>query len=99
MAKNSAPPADAPVEKYPSLRAMFDRLTAEKEAIRAASAPLRAKRDALLAQIQPLEAEEREIIRQIHAIERPKLAQIDTELGALARAMGGKSLSAGSAEE
>jgi len=85
------------MEKFPELRALFDKLEAEKAAIRAESAPLRAARDKLLAKIQPLEAQERELIKQIHAIERPRLAEIDNQLGGLAKAMGGKQLSDGTA--
>jgi hypothetical protein len=41
----------------------------------------------------PLVDREREIIKQIQAIERPQLAEIDSELSAIARASGGKALS------
>lgn len=80
-------------EKFPELRALFNKLEAEKAEIRAQSAPLRAARDKLLAKIQPLEAQERELIKQINEIERPRLAEIDNQLGGLAKAMGGKKLS------
>lgn len=81
------------MEKFPELRALFDKLDTEKAEIREQSAPLRAQRDKLRAKIEPLEVQERELIRQIHAIERPRLAEIDNQLGGLAKAMGGKKLS------
>lgn len=81
------------MEKFPELRALFNKLEAEKATIRARSAPLRAQRDKLLAKIQPLEVEERDLIKQINEIERPRLAEIDNQLGGLAKAMGGKTLS------
>ena len=81
------------MEKFPELRALFNQLEAEKAAIQAESAPLRAARDEIRAKLEPLEAQERDLIKQIHAIERPRLAEIDNQLGGLAKAMGGKKLS------
>lgn len=81
------------LKDYPRLKKAFDELTDEKEAIRAKSAPLRAERDALLLKMAPLVEREREIIKKINAIERPRLAEIDSELSAIARASGGRSLS------
>lgn len=81
------------LKDYPEIEAAFNKLMAEKEAVRAQSAPLHAKRAEILAQIAPLEAQERAIIAQIKAIERPRLAEIDEKLSAMARATGGKTLS------
>ena len=80
------------MDKFPELRALFNKLEAEKAEIRARSAPMRAQRDKLLAKIQPLEAEDLELIKQMIEIERPRLAEIDNQLGGLAKAMGGKTL-------
>lgn len=81
------------VEKHPELRKIFSVLSAEKAAIVAKSSPLRAKYDKLVEQIQPLELEARKISEQFHAIERPRLGEIDNQLAALAKGMGGRALS------
>lgn len=80
------------LKDYPKLKAAFDELSAEKAALAAKSEPLRALRDAILAKIQPLVDEERAVAAQIKAIERPRMAEIDSELSAIARATGGRSL-------
>jgi uncharacterized coiled-coil DUF342 family protein len=82
------------VEKYPELRAVEEKLKAERDAVVKQSAPLRAKRDALAAQIQPVENQIRELNQAIKAIEQPRIAEIDNQLGAIAKATGGKSLQA-----
>lgn len=80
-------------EKFPALRALYDTLQAERAALVAKAAPLRTERDELLAQMAPMIKRERELIAAYRAIEQPRLAEIDTQLGALAKAMGGKALS------
>jgi chromosome segregation ATPase len=83
----------APIEKHPQLRALFNDLQEEKAAIQAKSAPLRKRYDELAAQIAPLETEQRAVAEQFIAIERPRLAEIDTQLSGLTRAMGGRRMS------
>lgn len=77
------------LKDYPELKEVFDKLMGEKESIRAQSAPLRAERDALLQKMAPLVEREREIIRKIAAIERPRLAEIDSTLSRIAASTGG----------
>jgi uncharacterized coiled-coil DUF342 family protein len=81
--------------KYPEIQAAFDKLGGEREKLVAKAAPLRKRRDALVAKIQPLEAELRDLNQQIAKVERPRLAEIDNQRAALARAMGARSLSDG----
>ena len=75
-----------------------DELQATRDAIVDKSKPLREHREALVAKIQPLEAELRELDGKIKAIERPELADIDYELGFLAKGLGGKAMNADSQE-
>lgn len=82
-----------PTEKHPQLRALFNDLQKEKAGIQEQTAPLHQRYDELAAQIAPLEAEQRKVAEQFIAIERPRLGEIDTQLSALARAMGGRRMS------
>lgn len=94
--KSAAPPPvarDAPVEKHPELRAMFTQLQEEKAAIRAETQPLHDQYDKLAAQIAPLADKQRALAEQFHAIERPRLSEIESQLSALARALGGRRMS------
>lgn len=75
------------------LKKMLATLQAEKDEILSRSIPLRAERDALIAEMAPLLAKEKEIIQQYLAIERPRLSELDNQIAALAKAMGGRSLS------
>lgn len=85
--------AEKPVEKFPELRKSFDALQKKKEAIQKKSAPLHKQREALLKKIQPLEDDLREVNQKIQKIERPHLGEIDNQLSALARSMGGRAMS------
>jgi peptidoglycan hydrolase CwlO-like protein len=84
--------AEVRKQKYPELHAAAEKLEAEKAKLVAASAPLRTERDALVQEIQPTENKIRELNEKIEAIERPRMGELDNQLGGLARAMGGKSL-------
>lgn len=86
------------VEKFPELRAMMEKLNKEREEILARSEPLRRQRDILTQQIAPVLNEIKRLEREFIAIERPRLAEIDNQRGALAKAMGGRSLSQPGAE-
>lgn len=79
-------------EKYPELWAQFEKLQAEKAKLDAVVAPLRDKRDAVVAEMAPLEAKARELAKEIKQ-HLPRLGELDQQLAALARAMGGKSMS------
>jgi len=81
------------MEKNPELRALYDKLVAEKDAITARSFPLREQRDAIVAQMQPLEKQAKALADQIHAIERPRLGELSNQIGKLAVALGGRLLS------
>jgi chromosome segregation ATPase len=77
------------LQDFPELKAIFDKLMAEKEQIMAKAAPLRAERDHIRQQMAPFEVRERELIQQYRAIEQPRLGEIDTQLAAIARSTGG----------
>lgn len=81
------------------IRAIYDGLQEEKEALTAKSAPLRAAYEDLYQKIHPMEAAAQELARQIKAIEQPRMGQINEELSGLTRVLGGKRLSDGGAEE
>lgn len=85
--------AEKPVEKFPELRKSFNALQAKKEAIQKKSAPLYKQREGILKKLQPLEVELREVNKKIQKIERPHLGELDNQISAIARAMGGKSMS------
>lgn len=82
-----------PIAKHSDLRALFDQLREEKEELMAVSTPLRAERDSLLASIQPTLDAIKALEKQVRVIEQPRLADLDNQIGALARAMGGRSMS------
>lgn len=84
--------AEERAAKYPELDSASRKLEGEKAKLLAKTADLRKKRDALVAKIQPTENEIRELNEKIEKIERPRLGEIDNQLGGLARAMGGRSL-------
>ena len=81
--------------KFPELRSQFDALQKERAELAAKAAPLRERYNALAKQIAPVEAEMRELANQFKAIEQPRLAELDNQIGALARAMGGRSIKHG----
>lgn len=82
---------DNPLQKH------FDAVDAEINRIQSLTNPLREQRDALQAKLQPIEDEMRKLARQYNHIERSAgLFQLRNQLGALARAMGGRSLGDGS---
>ncbi len=85
------------LKDFPAIHAEFNKLMAEKDALRAKSAPLHDKRAKLREKMVPLEAQDRELIEQIRAIERPRMAEIDEELSRMAMATGGKVMSKGGA--
>jgi uncharacterized coiled-coil DUF342 family protein len=95
MAKSkatTATAADGRRERFPDLHAAYEKLQAEKARLDKVVGPLRAKRDAVVAKMQPLEAEARELAEKIKE-HQPALAAVNEQLGALAKAMGGKALS------
>lgn len=77
-------------EKYPELFAQLEKLNAEKAELEKTVIPLREKRDALVQSMAPLEAKAKVLADEIKKY-RPRLAELDTQISALARAMGGKS--------
>lgn len=80
-------------DKYPDLWSKFQELQEEKAAILAKSGPLREERDALRAQMAPLEAQLRALDAEIKRVEQPRLFQVDNQIAALAKGMGGKRMS------
>lgn len=75
-----------------AMRARFDDLGREKDGILAQSAPLRAQHAAITSVIEQKKAEARPVFEQIKKIEAG-LFDIDQERAALARALGGKTMS------
>lgn len=82
-------PRERRLAKYPRLAKRLEDLQEEREKIVKKSAPIRKKLDALHAKLEPLKGEERDLADEIAEIERPHLADIDNEIAALERAMGG----------
>lgn len=83
---------EKPVDKFPTLTPIVKKLEQERDIITKKAEPYRHKREELIAQIQPLEAKLRQVDDEIKKIERPRLSEINNELGALAKAMGGRSI-------
>ena len=77
------------LKDHPALHTEFKKLEAQKAKIIAKAAPLRARREELRVAMEPMEVEAREIKFKIFAIERPMLADIDSQLSAIAKATGG----------
>lgn len=80
--------------KYPELHEQLTKLNAEKAELEKVVNPLREKRDALVASMAPLEKQARDLADEIKKY-KPRLAELDTQISALARAMGGKSTNDG----
>lgn len=78
---------------FPQIKQLFDELMERKEKVRLKSKPLWDRYNVLQAQYDPINNEMREIAKKIHAIERPVLPEIDMQLSAIARALGGRRLS------
>jgi len=97
MAKKTEQTDDRSI-KFPELWNLFQELQAEKEALRSKSQPIRDKRDKLQEKLQPIEDEMRELAKQFKAIEGTRMFELDQQIGAIARAMGGKTMSGGQAE-
>lgn len=87
------------MSKHPGLEAYRDALQAERAKIAAVIDPLRDERDKLTQSIEPTVRKIRELEKQMKEAqgkgkgEHSRLFEIDCELGALAKALGGKSLS------
>lgn len=95
MADTTTTDTPAPVDmgkKFPELHGIREKLHAERQEILKASAPHRQQREELLKKIQPLEDQLRKVDAEIKKAERPRLGEIDTQLGRLAVAMGGRSM-------
>lgn len=86
------------LQDHPRLHAMFLEIQKEKEALQAKSQPFRDERDKLANEIRPVEDRIRQLNAQIKEIEHPKMAELDTELSAIAKATGGRSMSDGLGE-
>jgi uncharacterized small protein (DUF1192 family) len=81
---------DDPLKKH------FDAVQAEIDRIEAQTKPLREQRDALQAKLQPIEDAMRSLARRFNHIERTAgLFELKNQLGGLAKAMGGRSMSEG----
>lgn len=75
------------------LKALKAKLEAERAAIVAKAKPHHDEYEALAKKIQPLEAQQREAAAKFKAIEQPRLAELDSQIGRLAMALGAKTLS------
>jgi chromosome segregation ATPase len=82
-----------PADKFPTLVPLVKKLEQERNEIQKKSDPLRKQREELIKEIQPLEAKLRKLDEKIKDIERPRLPQINNEIAALAKAMGGRAMS------
>lgn len=80
-------------KKNPEVKALLDKLLAEKDAIQTKTLPLRSERDRLLASIQPTLNKIKALEKQYLTIERPRLAELDNQIGVLVRVMGAKRMS------
>ena len=80
----------AGLNDYPELKAVFDKLMAEKEVIRARVADDRREYTKLREQMGPLQARAHVLKQKIRNAEQPRLGEIDNQLAAIARAAGGR---------
>lgn len=76
------------------LKELQEKLHKERAKIVEEAAPYRVRYNELAAMIAPLEKEMREVAEKFKAIERPRLAEIDNQLGPIAVALGGKRMPA-----
>lgn len=74
------------------VKALFEKLTAERAEIEAKVKPLRDKRTAIVGKLQPLEDQARELQIQIREIQGDRAFELDQEISKLARAMGARTL-------
>lgn len=87
------------MSKAPFLEARRDALQTERAKLMQAIEPLRDERDKLTQSIEPTVRKIRELEKQMKAAQgkgsgaHSRLFEIDCELGALAKALGGKSMS------
>jgi len=81
------------LKDFPEIKAAFDKLWAEKEALVAKAQPLRDEYEKLHEQQTNINARMKEIAAERKAITHPRLVEIDNQLSAMARATGGKALS------
>lgn len=77
--------------KYPETQQLFEHLRQEKAALEAVVNPLRDRIDELQQQIHPVIEEQRALAEQIQE-HTPRLVELDNQIGALARAMGARTL-------
>lgn len=89
--KEKVTAADSRAQKYPTLFKQYQELEKKKDRVLGRQGDLRKKRDALRDKLAIDEAKLREMNDKLKK-DMPELAEIDNELGALARAMGGRSL-------
>lgn len=79
--------------KHPEFETLRTNLETEKAALVKKSEPLRKQREALLTKLHPLEDQLRKLDKEIQAVERPRLPEIEMQLGKLAVMTGGRSIS------
>lgn len=84
-------------KRFPELEVLVAPLEKERDEILKASEPLLREREALLSKIQPLEVQLREVDIKIKKLQRPRLSQVTRQLAVIAKAMGGRSMQAGTA--
>jgi len=81
------------LEEFPELKAVFDKLMEEKEAIEFYSKPLRDRYNELQALIDPYQVEMKDLATKIKAMEHPRLGEISNRLSVIVRSLGGRSIS------
>jgi len=80
--------------KHPEMVALREELQREKAGLMESTAVMRERRAELQRLMVPYEKELRELTLAINTIERPRLAEIDNQIGALSRGVGGAAMSA-----
>lgn len=82
---------EAPDTTFVEARELYNKLLVKQQELRKVVDPLREERDALQAQISPIEVKMRELAKEIQK-HTPRLFEIDQQIGALAKLLGGKSM-------
>jgi uncharacterized coiled-coil DUF342 family protein len=81
------------MKDYPELKKLFDQLWEEKKELVEKAKPFRDEYDKIAKQISPFEVKQRELSKKFRSIEQPRMAELDQQLAAIAKATGGALLS------
>lgn len=78
-------------EKFPDLKIQFDHLCEQKAELEKITDPLRERIDELEQKMHPYVVEQRQLADQLKE-HLPRMAELDNQIGALARGMGARSI-------